>query len=246
MFSACRMITMPGRGATELAMLEAEGLEVVAFPAVPLTDALVAAAVAAPQRKQFSRGQVGCYLSHRALWQELCSMPDGSSMLILEDDVRLPAYHDGTRSLAAQMTEFMARVPSDWGVVFFGRCWDTCSANRRVNANMVRTRDALCMHAYALTKSAAEVLLEANTPMTAHVDVGLRQLLRDGTLSAYARTPQFLEQNSDIASTLQTRLIKQQRECTEHVALPIGMVALVILLAVAMISVLHVYRVRMN
>lgn len=216
-FSSARMIMMPGRGEKEMRMLKREGVLVDKFDAVRPTPDMIQAAVA-PGTK-FTKGEVGCNLSHRALWTELLAQPEGSTMLILEDDVELPIHHDRSKPLVDQIAEFMRDVPNDWDIVFLGRCWDVCTACKRINKNMVQTKNALCTHAYALTQPAARLLLASNTPQTQVVDHHIVSLLRKKELKAYAKSPkQLLLQNPQVSSTL--RMITYRfPQCMEPVIL---------------------------
>ena len=216
-FFSARMIAMPGRGEKELQLLKREGIPVHRFEAIRPTPDMMQATVA--PGKKFTKGEVGCNLSHRALWTELLSQPEGSTMLILEDDVELPMHHDRKKPLSDQIAEFMRGVPEDWGIVFLGRCWDLCWACKRINQNTVQTKNALCTHAYALTQKAARLLLASNDPQALAVDHDIKRLLRKEQIKAYARSPQqLLQQNPQVSSTL--RMITYRLpQCIEPIVL---------------------------
>jgi GR25 family glycosyltransferase involved in LPS biosynthesis len=240
-FSSARMIVMPGRGEKEMRMLQREGVPVQKFDAVRPTPDMIQAAVA--PGKKFTKGAVGCNLSHRALWTELLAQPGGSTMLILEDDVELPLHHDRKKPLVDQIAEFMRGVPDDWDLVFLGRCWDLCTACKRINKNTVQTKNALCTHAYALTQKAARLLLASNTPQTQAVDHHIVRLLRTEQIKAYARTPQqLLMQNPQVSSTL--RMITYRLpQCMDPIILMLLAVLLCIILIVVLVRARHAQKI---
>jgi GR25 family glycosyltransferase involved in LPS biosynthesis len=221
-------------------MLQREGVDVQPFDAVKPTPEMIAATVAPEKLDKFTKGMVGCSLSHRALWAELLTQPAGSTMLIFEDDVQLPNHHDGSTPLVDQIAEFMKGVPEDWDIVFLGRCWDNCLKCKRVNKNTVQTKNALCLHAYALNQTAARALLGSNSPQTLAVDEDVQRLLREDRIKAYAKTPQMLQQDPRIESTSQLNKYLYQPECRGlGLELPalIGVVMLALIIVVVCVSV---------
>jgi GR25 family glycosyltransferase involved in LPS biosynthesis len=243
-FSSARMIVMPGRGEKEMLMLRREGLDVKPFKALTPTPEIIEATVAPEKLKEYTKGMVGCYLSHRALWAELLTQPPGSTMLIFEDDVQLPTYNDANTPLVDQIEAFMLEVPEDWDVVFLGRCWDWCLECKHITKGIVQTKNALCLHAYALTQRAAHVLLGSNSPMNLAVDVDLVRLLRNQRIKGYAKTPQILQQDNSIESTSQIHKHIYQPECRPEPPRPEpqrgSIICLVILaLITAMVAVIY-------
>jgi hypothetical protein len=100
----------------------------------------------------------------------------------------------------------------------------------------VQTKNALCLHAYALTQPAARTLLAQNTPMTIAVDEYIRGELRKNTLKAYAKSPQqFLQQNPHVESAISSVLKHEHMpQCTETMLLPLAGLILFIILVVAL------------
>lgn len=101
-----------GRRAAMQAHLATLGLEshYPRFDALRGTDA--------PERLQspLSHGHLGCWLSHRALWERAARLPDDDALHILEDDARL---HASCRPL---LLDLVARQP-DWDLVFTDVFW---------------------------------------------------------------------------------------------------------------------------
>ena len=70
-------------------------------------------------KKLVNLGVVGCYLSHRALLEQLAAKNESEGHLILEDDVSLPAdfLQPGGR-----WSVLSKNVPQDWDMIFL-RMW---------------------------------------------------------------------------------------------------------------------------
>lgn len=121
----------------------------------------------------------------------------GEVMLLFEDDIDeagLPALP----VLQKQFREAVAALgtPDDWDVLFLGRCWDHCWLDEVVRPGaLVRCHNPSCMHAVALTRRAAEAYLSVPA-LYAAADDQLNDLIRDGTLRAYAIKPGLFHQDN--------------------------------------------------
>ena len=65
----------------------------------------------------FTRGHLGCALSHRLLW-ERC-LQSNAPLLICEDDARL------RQDFAATVTHLLAQLPSPWEILLLGYNFDS-------------------------------------------------------------------------------------------------------------------------
>jgi glycosyl transferase family 25 len=70
------------------------------LPAILVHDS---AATTAAIRRDLTRGELGCFASHASLWHELAAAPDGSVMIVLEDDLLVdPGFFGALASFEAQ------------------------------------------------------------------------------------------------------------------------------------------------
>ena len=121
----------------------------------------------------------------------------GEVMLLFEDDIDdagLPALP----ALQKQFREAVAALgtPREWDVLFLGRCWDHCWLDEVVRPGaLVQCHNPSCMHAVALTRRAAEAYLSVEKLYTP-ADDQLNDLIRDGTLRAYAVKPGLFRQDN--------------------------------------------------
>jgi GR25 family glycosyltransferase involved in LPS biosynthesis len=143
-----------------------------------------------PMTKRLTPGEVGCVMSHVNLWREVlnCDKPD-SRMLILEDDV---VFYRGNKkqeeSLGLGFVEAFSSlwkaVPSDWDILYLGFCNigkripvvapSCCQGDvlSSMEITIFRPTYGFYTHAYALSKSAASILL-SNLPVSGPLDVWL-------------------------------------------------------------------------
>lgn len=103
------------------------------------------------------RGQVGCWLSHVAMWEEIAKSPEPYG-LVLEDDanIRLPEQWDALQALIQQL-------PQGWDMVYLGGRYAHGAQVERVPGTQGIVRSETRMwhaHAYLLTRKAATTLLE--------------------------------------------------------------------------------------
>lgn len=129
-------------------------------------------------------GEVGCALSHIALWRKLVASDHGY-FLILEDDCSFSKTRNGRDRFAICFARAWKELPSDWGLFYLG----FSDRGERKNVNQCRpvssSRPADEMdpqvqvfapeygyhtHAYMITKAAAQTMLE-NLPVSGPIDV---------------------------------------------------------------------------
>jgi GR25 family glycosyltransferase involved in LPS biosynthesis len=148
---------------------------------------------ATPGMKEMTHGEVGCTLSHVALWKELVAADDPNNsnptMLILEDDALFTATSRGGKSrfvaTFAQAWEQLT-VDDDWGIMylgFSGRGERTIvakeesakkdEAKRGLTVELYRPEYGYHTHAYVITQTAARTLLEECLPVVGPIDVWL-------------------------------------------------------------------------
>jgi GR25 family glycosyltransferase involved in LPS biosynthesis len=148
---------------------------------------------ATPGIKKISPGEVGCTLSHVALWRELSAAddPNNSSptMLILEDDALFTTTSNGGKSrFSAAFAQAWKQltVDDDWGILylgFSGRGERTYvakeglakedEAKRGLTVELYRPEYGYHTHAYVITQAAARTLLEECLPVVGPIDVWL-------------------------------------------------------------------------
>jgi len=169
------------------------------------------------QGKVLNLGEIACSLSHRNIYSAM--IKEGwQRILILEDDA-LPLY-DHLELIKDTLNE----LPADWELVYFGylkhekvtfglktkqffykilsglglMAWTPTMVKnllpRPFSTHLKRAGFHDCTHAYAITRSAAEKLLAAQTPVVYRADDLLSSTIMKGELNAFVTEPKFFDQ----------------------------------------------------
>jgi glycosyl transferase family 25 len=169
------------------------------------------------QGKALNLGEIACSLSHRNIYASM--IKEGwQRILILEDDA-LPLFHQ-----LELLRETISELPANWELVYLGylkhekvtlglktkqffykilsrlglMAWDPKMVNNLLpkpySAHLKRAGFHDCTHAYAITRSAAEKLLAAQTPVVYRADDLLSSTIMRGELNAFVTEPKFFDQ----------------------------------------------------
>ncbi len=169
------------------------------------------------QGKALNLGEIACSLSHRNVYATMIEK-GWQRILILEDDA-LPLY-DHLALLPAAINE----LPADWELVYFGylkhekitfglkakqffykifsrlglMAWNHKMIKnllpRPYSKHLKKAGFHDCTHAYAISRSAAEKLLAAQTPVVFRADDLLSSTIMKGELNAFITEPKFFDQ----------------------------------------------------
>lgn len=137
-----------------------------------------------PGLRNVTAGEIGCALSHIALWRQLVEQNgEDHCMLILEDDVEFTS-HRGTSRFRAAFKNAWEQLPSGWGLLYLGfssrgerivlEQQNDNNGRDRMNpkVELYKPEYGYHTHAYVITKSAASVLL-SHLPVRGPLDVWL-------------------------------------------------------------------------
>jgi GR25 family glycosyltransferase involved in LPS biosynthesis len=95
-------------------------------------------------------GQYACLLSHLEVIKKAKEL-NLSSVLIMEDDVKFCDNFD------AMLTESMAKVPSDWDMIFFGS--NHIIMPEKINSNIFKLVRSYSAHCYAINAKMFDLLI---------------------------------------------------------------------------------------
>jgi len=170
-------------------------------------------------RRPLRPAEVGCSLSHRAVYERV--LREGwRNALVLEDDVvPLPAGLE-------KAGEVLAQLPASWELLYLGyEGGEVVKARHRLkqagylalsalgflhwrprevlglyaapfSPNLRRAGKHHCTHAYAVSAAGARKLLEAQTPVAYSSDQLLLKLCIGGRIEAYLTEPKLFGQDS--------------------------------------------------
>jgi glycosyl transferase family 25 len=117
-------------------------------------------------RRDLTAGELGCFASHASLWRELAAAPDGSAMVVLEDDLLIdPEFFGALPAFDAAVADFdyvrlHAKAPTPARVI-----------GRATGRHLVRYRGiAFGTQGYFIRKAAAQRLAASITRVIRPVD----------------------------------------------------------------------------
>jgi len=147
--------------------------------------------------RPLTKGEIGCTLSHWAIWND-----DDGPMTILEDDALFDEHMELKRDVAIETLESMDK---EWDLLYLGRV-ALMADEEKVTTNIVIPKFSYCTYGYVLSKSGVKKIREYNVQKAiipadefltstyiAHprMDVSLKY---PPTLLAYAMNPSIVDQ----------------------------------------------------
>jgi glycosyl transferase family 25 len=126
-------------------------------------------------------GMVGCFLSHLEVYKKIIN-GDKPYALIFEDDARM------IRNIQKSVIEIIPQFfPSDWDIILLGYDISNPVHHEIVKyPNYIKLHGFYGTHAYLITKSGAEKLLElVKIPFTNQIDHVMGELCELGLLNVY-------------------------------------------------------------
>lgn len=138
-----------------------------------------------------TRGELGCTLSHFAIWQ-LVVERGYKRILIFEDDARTvnpgPHIFDSVNDFYQQLGD-----KEEPDLLYLGKCCDRCKKLKHVYENIYRSTSPLCTHAYIITNKGAKKLLSSGR-FGISGDMEMAKLCSKGILNAMVFHPSLFFQ----------------------------------------------------
>lgn len=118
-----------------------------------------------------THGEIGCLLSHTLLWEEVANNPEKNRIAIFEDDARTQLDGHTVKKLIGDFYAHLAEnnIPEP-DILYLGKSLDKCLEYEKVWGNVYRSKHALCLHAYIITKQGAQKLIDM-APYIQAIDV---------------------------------------------------------------------------
>ena len=110
--------------------------------------------------------EIACALSHVGVITKFynTSRNYNDTCMIFEDDITYDPDHFN------KLKKCMDNMPSGWEFINFGRCWDNCSSQKKINDYIVVSERSLCTHSYAITRACAKKILDSCFPIPDAID----------------------------------------------------------------------------
>lgn len=146
---------------------------------------------------EINSGRVACHFSHLAVLKKFENDPLVSTCLIMEDDIKLPYK---MMENINYFKKVMENVPSDWDIIYIGKCYCACNVDNIVNRYI--TKDLpLCLHAYIVNKRGARKIIENSLPMIDNGDKMYKKMMMEGKLIGYSSIIPLFFQNREVLGT---------------------------------------------
>jgi glycosyl transferase, family 25 len=160
-----------------------------------LSDSALRSANSTPtDYRDVTRGAVGCFLSHIALWQSLLILRRHNHQVIFEDDAAPTDVFRGLPQEERASVTYCA--PIDWDIILLGGTPIVYQPTAHVDMLFRRVLYFYGVHAYIIKRSSIRKLLSSLTPIKTNFDHQLSDALMSspGELKMYAVYPTWFEQ----------------------------------------------------
>lgn len=151
-----------------------------------------------PTKKTLNNGEIGCYLSHRQIWQ-IIKENNHKRVLILEDDA------DFCPNFLNEFSEKISNIP-DFDMLYFGH-WNydhkgqsgkTTALKEEVSAGVFKANRCWLTHAYAVDIKCVDYLLQKTEEIYSCLDSVLADI--QSPLEVYALYPNLIKQDKTKSS----------------------------------------------
>jgi glycosyl transferase family 25 len=145
---------------------------------------------------RLSRGTLGCYLSHRSVWEKIAEGEDEYA-LVLEDDANFTARDvKHVKKLVEEVHEF----DHHWNVIIIGQVTKRGVRDRKAPKGMFVPAPSFGLHAYIVSKRGAAHLLADALPIKDPVDIYVTSVPMKGRYATFKNVCEALNFGSDVNS----------------------------------------------
>jgi GR25 family glycosyltransferase involved in LPS biosynthesis len=140
---------------------------------------------------QLKRGQVGCFFSHRFIWQYVAdnNIPYA---LVMEDDAKWAKRYKDARRLVTRKLAYLNQYQPNWDILLLARSPIKRKNLYRVTAGIRKTGPFFGLFAYIVSSRGALKLMNDNRVKTPcePVDVVVSDMAAEGTIEVFALVPE--------------------------------------------------------
>ena len=164
-------------------------------------DKLLNDGILSPSYKKSNNiGRIACYLSHINVLKNFLQNTKNNNCFIFEDDIKL---NETLSDKIVHLKKIMNNIPSNWDIIYFGKCAEKCKKKITVNAYTTTNSIPLCLHAYAVSRKGAEIIVKNAFPIEEGVDYMYRKLIKNQKLNEYTSTiPVFFQNRDNFGSSI--------------------------------------------
>ena len=144
---------------------------------------------------ELTRGAVGCFLSHTALYNRLLVDNSKEFYLIFEDDAKIPV------KCLEKVKMYIDKVPDDWDILLFGVIRKTVSTQNDL-FDKIKVWWGLC--GYVINKKGAKKIMDylhENNKIDKQIDSLLSLMVIEGKLNVYSTRERVIQHNTENTGT---------------------------------------------
>ncbi len=149
-------------------------------------------------------GRVACHLSHIKVLRTFLATKTAKIALILEDDLKKCSGKKFYKKRMKHLSQEIKRIENSWDVIYLGHCWTSCLKLSFISEQLCKGGNPLCRHAYVVSRSGAQKIIENTLPMYNNGDEMMKLMNMQGLLRVLTLMPPIFFQNrNDLKSNLE-------------------------------------------
>jgi len=148
---------------------------------------------------QLTRGAIGCYMSHTAIYKKLTEDPDYDYYIIFEDDAAI------LPNVIKKMELAINYAPSDWDMILFAPIMEIIS-DRTTYFKKYETFWGLC--SYVINKKGAEKFMTEyeSRPISMQIDSKMSLMIMQNKLNVYGFRDKLIWHDRSMGTDIQMPL----------------------------------------
>lgn len=141
-----------------------------------------------------SAGEIGCALSHLAIFEEFLESENVSSIIVMEDDAYIQAEHMGN---LYEIVEFVGKSQKSLVVLLYPTNHPCSAVKKFGTVGVYETLDGSCAHGYIINREAAKNILWAQRPVGFEMDAWA-YYKKLGLISLYCTDTEVISLHQDM------------------------------------------------
>ena len=154
-------------------------------------------------KNKLNNGQIACHLSHIAVLKKFLNS-NAQNCLIFEDDLKTPESNN------TYLQKSLSLIPSNYDIIYLGRCWDRCKKSIPINDFIVKCFTPQCRHAYGVSRKGAQKIIKLTRPLIKAGDFTISRQIAKGNIIAYSPKLSIFFQNRENLSSNLGNIYKQK------------------------------------
>jgi glycosyl transferase family 25 len=143
---------------------------------------------------RLSRGTIGCFLSHRSVWEQILKGPDEYALIIEDDADFRPAQVNAVK----QAVEDVSKFDKNWTVIILGQQNKQAARDVKAPKGFFAPSQCFGLHLYLVSKRGAEHLLTSSLPIVDPVDIYVTSVPLKGRYASAKNLCETLNFGSDV------------------------------------------------